>query len=76
MIRCSILCMVLAIPPVAWCQHGQLLLPATCWRYTQAVALALQNNVNVKNAILGVVTIRRQAHRGANEASASPSSLP
>jgi hypothetical protein len=45
--------MVLAIPAAAWCQQtssasGNLL------TVTEAVALALQNNVNVKNAILGV----------------------
>jgi outer membrane protein TolC len=53
MIRCVVLCMVLAIPPAAWCQQasppsGDMLTVA------QAVALAVQNNVNVKNAILGV----------------------
>jgi hypothetical protein len=44
---------VLAISPAAWCQQastpsGDVLTVA------QAVALALQNNMNVKNAILGV----------------------
>jgi outer membrane protein len=53
MIRWTVLCMALAIPPVAWCQtasapSGDVLTVA------QAVALALQHNVNVKNAILGV----------------------
>jgi outer membrane protein TolC len=45
--------MVLAIPPVAWCQQTSS--PSSdVLTVAQAVALALQNNVNVKNAILGV----------------------
>jgi hypothetical protein len=53
MIRCAVLYLVLAIPSAAWCQKasapsGDVLTVA------QAVAFALQNNVNVKNAILGV----------------------
>jgi outer membrane protein TolC len=53
MIRRAVLYVVLAISPAAWCQQasspsGDVLTVA------QVVALALQNNVNVKNAILGV----------------------
>jgi outer membrane protein len=53
MIRCAVLCLVLVVSSVAWCQQasppsGDVLTVA------EAVALALQNNVNVKNAMLGV----------------------
>jgi outer membrane protein len=53
MIRCTVLCLVLAIPPAAWCQQAR---PSSgdVLTLVEAVALALQNNVNVKNAILGV----------------------
>jgi outer membrane protein len=53
MSRCAVLCLVLVLPLIAWCQQtsapaGDVLTVA------QAIALALQDNVNVKNAILSV----------------------
>jgi hypothetical protein len=53
MIRCAVLCVLLALPLTAWCQpasspRGEVL------KLEQAVALAAQNNVNVKHAALTV----------------------
>jgi outer membrane protein len=53
MIRWTVLCMVLVIPPVALCQQTSSS-PNDVLTVAEAVALALQNNVNVKNAMLGV----------------------
>jgi hypothetical protein len=49
MIRSAVLCVLLALPLAAWCQpanspRGEVL------TLEQAVALAVQNNVHVKNA--------------------------
>src|SRR5262245_41859717 len=53
MIRCAVLYVLLAVPLAAWCQlasspRGEVL------TLEQAVALAVQNNVKVKNAALTV----------------------
>jgi outer membrane protein len=53
MIRWTVLCMVLVIPLVALCQQTSSS-PNDVLTVADAVALALQNNVNVKNAMLGV----------------------
>ena len=51
--RWTVLWLVLAMPPAAWCQPASSP-PSDVLTVAQAVALALQNNVNVKNAILSV----------------------
>jgi hypothetical protein len=53
MVRCAVLCVLLALPLTAWCQpasssRGEVL------KLEQAVALAAQTNVNLKNAALTV----------------------